>query len=240
MNIGKGSIMKRNDGLKLIIGIIFWAISILVTGYTGYIVFNGDTYFDLDGWIIFGTAFIVPLIMGTALIINSTKGKEMYIKIMRYCLFTILIFYLLSIIDILFFNRFREIEIVNMTVLKERLRLNANFVPFKTIGSYIIYFFDGSINKSIVIRNIMANFILFMPMGMLLPSLVMKLRNMRDFLVFMVAMLISIELLQFIIGVGSLDIDDVILNLAGAMIFWKIWNVGFIQVIMKRIHIITE
>lgn len=42
-----------------------------------------------------------------------------------------------------------------------------------------------------------------------------------------------VELLQFISGIGSADIDDVILNVFGAFIGYGIWKTPFVQKLEK-------
>lgn len=91
-----------------------------------------------------------------------------------------------------------------------------NLQPFKTIMLYINNF--NSINLNTVIINLVGNIAVFIPFGLLLPVIF---KRMRKFTVFFLtcAILISIaEILQLIFRVGSLDIDDLILNLIGCSI----------------------
>lgn len=83
-----------------------------------------------------------------------------------------------------------------------------NLIPFSTIGFY----FSGKVNGLVAFYNLAANIGLFIPYGVYLG--VKKYRGMKLVLlpIFLIA---AIELTQFLTGRGSLDIDDLILNVFG-------------------------
>lgn len=105
----------------------------------------------------------------------------------------------------------------------EYLSFQSNFVPFRTIGEYIAALRNGSMNRSIPIQNLLGNFLLFLPMGVYLPLLFAKLRSFSRTIVMILGVLIGIELLQMFTRLGSFDIDDLILNMAGAMLGYGIY-----------------
>jgi glycopeptide antibiotics resistance protein len=87
-----------------------------------------------------------------------------------------------------------------------------NLIPFNTIT----YYLSGKVNWLISFYNLAANIGLFIPYGIY----IMVIRKRDYFLiiqqVILPVILISlIELLQFISHRGSLDIDDLILNILG-------------------------
>ena len=104
------------------------------------------------------------------------------------------------------------------TIGTPRYHLNYNLVPFKTIVGYIKALADGSMNRHIPIQNIAGNLLVFMPMGFYLPFFSKKMAKFKMFAITVSVLIISVELMQFILRVGSLDIDDFILNLVGALI----------------------
>ena len=65
-------------------------------------------------------------------------------------------------------------------------------------------------------RNLAGNIVAFMPIGILIPLVTRSLSLGRTFLVGL-ALSAGIELTQFFTGLGSCDIDDIILNVLGAM-----------------------
>ncbi len=111
--------------------------------------------------------------------------------------------------------------------LTDYIRQSSNFIPFKTISMYLQALSDGRMNMDIPIKNLLGNFILFMPMGVYLPFFIRKTNSIILFTVSMTAMLITIEIIQVITRRGSFDIDDYILNMLGALIGFGIWRSGF-------------
>lgn len=97
----------------------------------------------------------------------------------------------------------------------DRLRygIGVNFVPFKTIRSYLKY----SAGSDYAIVNIAGNVLMFMPWGMGLPLLWRKLRSPWKVMLASVALPVFVEFCQLFIG-RSVDIDDVILNFAGGVL----------------------
>lgn len=128
------------------------------------------------------------------------------------------IIYCLALIYVLFLHNSNragfEIELFSDSHLQM-----VNLEPFKTINNYIKVLINGNINRDIPIRNLFVNFILFLPMGIMLPIISEKKFNkFYKFFPFMVLLVILVEFMQFITLMGSADIDDVILNTFGACI----------------------
>ena len=79
-------------------------------------------------------------------------------------------------------------------------------------------FIDRSMPRSIPIQNIVGNLLAFMPLSFYLPYFFHKMLDIKRFIITVSGLIITVELLQFILKVGSLDIDDFILNIIGALI----------------------
>jgi len=103
-----------------------------------------------------------------------------------------------------------------------RYRLSYNLIPLKTIVGYIKALADGSMNRYIPIQNIVGNLLAFMPMGFYLPFFNKRMAKLKMFGLTLSGLIVSVELMQFILRVGNLDIDDFILNLVGALIGFAI------------------
>ncbi len=87
-----------------------------------------------------------------------------------------------------------------------------NLIPFDTIKRYFIYRSQfGELN---FITNIYGNIIAFMPMGYFVYVLEKRHHLLRGFLIPFCASMV-IEMSQFWLSVGSLDVDDLILNTVG-------------------------
>ena len=76
---------------------------------------------------------------------------------------------------------------------------------------------------SFVIENV----IMFLPMGIFLPILSKRLRNLNQIFFISLAISLGIELIQFMTERGFFQLDDVVMNVLGTIIgfiFWKIGN----------------
>ena len=104
-----------------------------------------------------------------------------------------------------------------------------NIIPFETITELIRRLIEGTINADIVVRNIGVNILLFMPMGAFLPVLFTKLRKLWRVTLVCFSATVAAELIQFVFILGSCDVDDVILNLAGAIIGYGIGHIPVIK-----------
>ena len=77
----------------------------------------------------------------------------------------------------------------------------------------VIRIFEAHNVKGLV--NLGGNVLLFIPAGVLLPKLWPKQRNFFRFFATCTGIMFFIEVLQLFTLLGSFDIDDLILNLAG-------------------------
>jgi Glycopeptide antibiotics resistance protein len=80
------------------------------------------------------------------------------------------------------------------------------------------------------IKNIVGNLLLLFPLEVLLPLLWEKFRNFTRVIIFALSLTLSIEILQLLSGyIGNIgrafDIDDIILNTAGALIGFIVYNI---------------
>lgn len=117
----------------------------------------------------------------------------------------------------------RNISVWSSSLISEAMPYRINIVPFKTIREYIEMLFVSNVNKNIPLMNLLGNLFVFFPMGFLLP-LLKKIKNYKNFILSMIGILIFKELLQLICGKAVFDIDDIILNIIGAIIGFSIWN----------------
>ena len=102
----------------------------------------------------------------------------------------------------------------------EMLQLNTNIRPFYTINNYLRVLIHRT-NDAMLAHcfiNLAGNVLLFIPAGWLLPKLFAKQRNFFVFFFSCLVMILLIETLQLFTLLGSFDVDDVILNLAGMLL----------------------
>lgn len=94
-----------------------------------------------------------------------------------------------------------------------------NYVPLKTILIYL----SGEPSWNIAIRNIGGNIIPFIPLGLFIPLIHKRLSKFGY--VFVIAFILSLmlEAMQILFQVGVFDIDDLILNVLGAIIGYTVF-----------------
>ncbi|WP_053376015.1 VanZ family protein [Paenibacillus sp. FJAT-27812] len=109
----------------------------------------------------------------------------------------------------------------NLKDFKRTLTLSSNFVPFKTISSYVFH----TSNHNIVIRNVLGNIFLFIPFGFLLPVIAGRNLNFVQVIIFSFLFSLFLELIQLFSRIGSFDVDDILLNTLGAILGFFILDV---------------
>ena len=125
--------------------------------------------------------------------------------------------YVFVLYYMLFAGHNREMVVVSKSMLDNYNYWNAiNLVPFKTIVEYIAVIAEGGMQGH-AIWNLCGNLLLFFPMGFYLPFFVRKAGKIKAYCMIMAVLILAIEGMQLATMSGSLDIDDFILNFAGAL-----------------------
>ena len=100
----------------------------------------------------------------------------------------------------------------------EQLKYSVNLVPFSTVSEYLGYLFDGGYMVRQAIINLGGNVIMFIPLGVFLPLLWEKMRRFPSHILTTAGIITAVELIQLLTLRGTLDIDDLILNVVGSAI----------------------
>lgn len=153
-------------------------------------------------------------------------------KVVRPILWAVFGLYCFALIYILFLGR----GAMTHYSYTQYFRRFTNFIPFKTIIEYIQRYNDGFRNLSVM--NLLGNLALFVPMGMALPCLFKKLNRIWKVTLCVLVMVVMVEIVQGILRVGSIDIDDVIFNVSGAMIGYGIIKIPFINKLLVKAELI--
>lgn len=175
--------------------------------------------------------------------IKNSKIKDDYKKEKnrKEFMIKILIIYSVLLITLLFidgnYRRFGFSVSKSITLFsKEHFECYSNFVPFKTICSFVQRMNTGTINISIVLTNIIGNIIAFAPFGIFFPTIFKeKFKDIKKFTLLMVIIVFLVECIQFITLNGSFDIDDIILNVLGAIIMFCIMKIKIINNQLEKI-----
>lgn len=92
-----------------------------------------------------------------------------------------------------------------------------NLQPFGTLRRYIWVLRHSQSQAQLrhAVVNLVGNVVMFVPLGLLLPALWQRLRRFWIFLLWLTAIILAVELLQLLSGLGSCDVDDLLLNVCG-------------------------
>ena len=134
-------------------------------------------------------------------------------------LFTLYVAVLLFIL----FARYKDNFSLSLADFTNRLSTAVNLKPFHTIASYLKAFENGNVSMAVVRNNLLGNFLLFMPYPLFISAL-SKCKNTFGIMFVTILTVVSVEMIQIITGLGSLDVDDMILNVSGALIAYIIFK----------------
>lgn len=102
----------------------------------------------------------------------------------------------------------------------EQVKMSINLVPFRTIYGSLYSIIHRTIPYLIPhdIISLLGNFALFMPFGYFIPRLFRRYTAFTRFVLLTFVVLLFVETLQAVTLIGCFDVDDILLNLAGAII----------------------
>lgn len=114
------------------------------------------------------------------------------------------------------------VMLMNLTFLERTQTVSDyNIVPFRTIGTVLL-----SGNVYAIVINIFGNFFIFMPLQFFLIEL-FEIRKIKQNFLVCFTITFVIEIVQYIFKVGMLDVDDILLCVAGMMSFYYLWEVSW-------------
>ena len=157
------------------------------------------------GWLTFklNRFNAITLILSLTLLIFSygliKNKKEIYNKNINYYM----MFYL--------------ILLISLTIFIYRLEINLNIDRFISDISFSIKYYEPFVHTTKY--YFIANLVMLIPLSILLIFKNDKYKNIFRQMVVIFITTIAIELLQVLTNTGSLDIDDIILNFSGSIIF---------------------
>jgi len=102
---------------------------------------------------------------------------------------------------------------------------NTNLIPFDTIKRFVYAYQYHLLPTKSIVYNLVGNLVIFMPFGILLSKTFTHINRTITVFFITLAFTLSIEIFQYISYLGSFDIDDIILNVAGATIGYLIYSI---------------
>lgn len=159
-----------------------------------------------------GLLLVVPIYIVCFLI--GIKNK---ISLKKHILVFILCLYIGGVIAVTLFPLPFQNEVIEEG--REMQYFHNNFIPFFSLVDII-----KSRNLHTIIRNILGNIILTIPLGILIPMIIRKMDSVKRIFILSLSFSIVIELTQFIISsilgytYKITDVDDIFLNIIGVLI----------------------
>lgn len=159
---------------------------------------------------------------------DCSKEKEEIIK--KVTTVVLFILFITNLIYLLFFDRdYGRRQINAYYPLADYIQYNVNLMPFESITLYLVALRDGTLTWQMVSLNLIGNTVVFMPFAYFLPIFFKLQRRWYIFLVTLLLVVTSVEILQVVTRTGSGDIDDLILNVFGAMIAYIVMKIPFVK-----------
>ena len=155
-------------------------------------------------------------------------------KIVRVTLGIMFAIYCFMVIYVCFFSRERGTEIS----IFEYFTKNSNVIPFNTIKKYVRLLFDGHIR--LAWTNVFGNFVLLFPLGVLLPCVAKGVNRWWKMAILGFLAVVGIELMQFFLQVGVIDVDDIILKVIGAMLGYGLIRIPLVYETLCKIGAIDN
>ncbi|MGL6197367.1 MAG: VanZ family protein [Lachnospiraceae bacterium] len=137
--------------------------------------------------------------------------KRFHSRIFNMLLLVSVVVYILFLLKLLLFKYYSPIDILTSNYEAYR---SFNLIPFGGIYDYLIKHVTSS---NLAVTNVLGNIVIFIPMGVLLRLYSSKDEILRPVAVVFVTS-VTVEVIQYILGIGASDIDDVILNTFGGFL----------------------
>lgn len=162
---------------------------------------------------------IVIYMIAASIEVFYASNNVLRIRLFKIFVTFLLLYYLAFLCAVLFLDGFFFTRSTTHYV---------NYVPFKTIKEFFITMRDDNNLRSF--GNLVGNALLFAPMGLLLPLFSKKFHNVFIFTFTMVVLVTGVEVLQRKLYTGTADVDDIILNVGGALVVFFIFKFVFFMV----------
>ena len=98
----------------------------------------------------------------------------------------------------------------------DTMRQNLNLLPGDTIRRFVAVWNTPVYHRAAIV-NLVGNIIMFVPLGFGLPWAHPRLRRFFRTLLLSAGIILLVELVQLVTLLGRCDVDDLILNLIGAL-----------------------
>ncbi|MBL4936974.1 VanZ family protein [Clostridium sp. YIM B02515] len=142
--------------------------------------------------------------------------NKLKVKGFKIAIWSLFVIYLLVLINVILLKdgiAFTMAQYRHKITITQKLS-GINYIPLTTIFPYL----EGKPSVNIAIRNLLGNILAFSPFGYMLPLLFKRINKIKSIFFVSFALSLVFEAIQLIFNMGSCDIDDLILNVSGAIL----------------------
>ncbi len=118
----------------------------------------------------------------------------------------------------------------------EWVRQSVSLIPLRTIR-YQLALIEMGRNPYLAqfaVGNLVGNVVMFIPLGFLLPCLFRRQRRFWTLFGSVTAIVLCVEVLQALTHLGSADIDDLLLNVPGALLGYGVFRFPPVNRMLER------
>lgn len=117
----------------------------------------------------------------------------------------------------------------SLAVTDYRTQLQWNLQPYATMRRFwwVVENSENSAALRHAVVNLAGNVVMFVPLGLFLPLLFVGCRRFWRFLLWVLLVIVLVELIQLVTLLGTCDVDDLILNLAGVLMGYLSWVIAW-------------
>ena len=176
--------------------------------------------------------------------IRAWHTPERAEAVMRRCFILLFCLYLLLLLCFTLFDDYfsrRNVMVWSGTGwegLRYRLDHMTNFTPFATVQRYLSAGKNGRVNSGIVVTNLIGNLAAFAPFALFLPLLFPAMKRFWRFALVTCLAILLVECGQLVLGVGFLDVDDLILNLSGACLCYALLHLPPVRRAVRHVTLL--
>ena len=167
-------------------------------------------------------------------------NREKAQNLMKKFLFVLFVFYLVLLIDFTLIDNGYGRDILSVfdpdrSSFRRYLKESTNFIPFATVKLFIKGYMHHNLSWADTAVNLLGNFAFFMPVPFFLCILKNERISYFKMLIFLFLCISCVEFLQVVFMTGSCDIDDLILNLSGAMLFYFVICLPVVSGVLSKL-----
>ena len=220
---------------KFIYACICYALFLLICVHYVQVDISTEQYMSVWARMFYISCMCILLYVGSYILVKDSRSKVR--KLWFYMTFLIMfILYVITVLQLTLFDPVlgRSTDIaVNFMNIKEYILETANFEPLYMIRLYWNGYQNELITLEQFIMNMAGNTVIMMPMGFFLPILNKEYAKFGKFVVTVLVMILMIEVAQALSMRGYFDVDDILLNLAGACIMFIVLKLPILRDFIK-------